>query len=108
MGFRGQTGWWTSITAGDFDGDGKLDLAVGNWGRNSSYELFKDAKLAVFYGDWNSDGKIALIEAWQQETNWLPVHNRAWLAGISRNWQASSRRMRLLPRRRFKVSSRAV
>jgi hypothetical protein len=79
-GFGGRTGWWTSITAGDFDGDGKLDLAVGNWGRNSSYELYAGAKLGVFYGDWNSDGRIALIEAWQQGTNWLPVHNRAWLA----------------------------
>jgi hypothetical protein len=35
---------------------------------------------APFYGGWNSDGRIALIEAWQHGTNWLPVHNRTWLA----------------------------
>jgi len=79
-GFAGKTGWWTSITAGDFDGDGKLDLAVGNWGRNTSYELYAGEKLGLFYGDWNADGKTAIIEAWQQGTNWFPVHNRAWLA----------------------------
>ena len=28
-------GWWTSVTAGDFDGDGRMDLACGNWGRNT-------------------------------------------------------------------------
>lgn len=78
-GFAGRTGWWTSVTAGDFDGDGKLDLAAGNWGRNTMYELNGRTKLSVFYGNWSSDG-IALIEAWQRETNWFPVHNRLWLA----------------------------
>lgn len=79
-GFGGRTGWWTSITAGDFDGDGRLDLAVGNRGRNSMYELFRGAKLGAFFGDWHSDGKTILLEAWQDETKWFPVHNRSWLA----------------------------
>jgi enediyne biosynthesis protein E4 len=78
-GFEDKKGWWTSITVGDFDGDGRLDLAAGNWGRNSMYELNPGAK-GVFFGDWNSDGKLALIEAWPQGTNWFPVHNRNWLA----------------------------
>ena len=30
-------GWWNSVTAGDFDGDGKMDLIAGNWGLNSGY-----------------------------------------------------------------------
>ena len=25
------TGWWNSVTTGDFDGDGRLDLVAGNW-----------------------------------------------------------------------------
>lgn len=79
-GFGGGTGWWTSVAAGDFDGDGKLDLAVGNWGRNTMYELEAGAKTGVFFGDWLSDGKIALIEAWQQGPDWFPIHNRIWLA----------------------------
>ena len=89
-GFAGRTGWWTSITAGDFDGDGRLDLAVGNWGRNSIYELYRnveppvggtpDIKLRTFYDDWNSDGTIQLIEAWQNGKDWFPVRNRTWLS----------------------------
>jgi len=93
-GLADRTGWWTSIVGGDFDGDGRVDLAVGNWGRNSMYELYRPSPrdsqtstlnpvIRAFYGEWNSDGRIALIEAWQAGTNWFPVHNRTWLASGS-------------------------
>ena len=35
------TGFWNSVTAGDFDGDGRMDLVAGNWGENSAYELYR-------------------------------------------------------------------
>jgi hypothetical protein len=73
------TGLWSGITAGDFDGDGKMDLAVGNWGRNTSYELYRPGPLRVYYGDWNGDGIVELIEAWQSGGRWLPVRDRTWL-----------------------------
>lgn len=74
------TGWWTSVVAGDFDGDGLADLACGNWGRNSIYELGQPTALRVAYGDWDGDNVIELIEAWQSNGNWLPVRDRTWLA----------------------------
>ncbi|MFM8357445.1 MAG: FG-GAP repeat domain-containing protein, partial [Verrucomicrobiota bacterium] len=33
-GLSDRPGWWTSVRAGDFDGDGRPDLVAGNWGRN--------------------------------------------------------------------------
>jgi hypothetical protein len=73
------TGWWTSVVAGDFDGDGRADLACGNWGRNTVYELHRPTHYRLFYGDWNSDGAVQMIEAWQSGTNWFPVHDRTRL-----------------------------
>ncbi len=79
-GLADQTGWWTSVVAGDFDGDGRMDLACGNWGRNSFYELYQPTALRLFHGDWLSNGTVQMIEAWQGGTNWYPVRDRAWLS----------------------------
>jgi hypothetical protein len=74
------SGWWTSIAAGDFDGDGRMDLVAGNWGRNSFYELHQPGPWRIFYGDWNGDGTLELVEAWRNAGQWLPVRSRQWLA----------------------------
>ena len=76
VGLTGMTGCWTSIVAGDFDGDGKPDLAAGNWGRNTSYELARPGPWRLFYGDWNNDEVTEIIEAWQRGMDWLPIRDR--------------------------------
>ncbi len=57
------TGWWNSITAGDFDGDGRLDLVAGNWGRNSKYQALRSQPLSLYYGDLAADGSVQIVEA---------------------------------------------
>ncbi|MBI4664139.1 MAG: VCBS repeat-containing protein [Verrucomicrobia bacterium] len=57
------TGWWNSIAAGDFDGDGQLDLVAGNWGRNNSRERFLRRPLHLFFGEVAGTNALALLEA---------------------------------------------
>ncbi len=56
------TGWWNSVAAGDFDGDGRFDLVIGNWGRNTPRQRFLAQPIRLFYGDADGSGNLALLE----------------------------------------------
>jgi hypothetical protein len=58
------TGWWNGVTTGDFDGDGRMDIAASNWGRNTRTEMFRAEPLRLFHGEVSGDGSIQAIEGY--------------------------------------------
>ena len=77
-GLAGLTGWWTSLTSGDFDRDGDIDWAALNTGLNTKYGHPTAEKLLVLYhGDMDQNGRPDLIEAKAAGTGELPVRGRS-------------------------------
>jgi hypothetical protein len=58
-------GRWQSIATGDFDGDGRIDFAAGNWGTNSLYNQAADGQVEVYFGEFTEPGRVDMIEAYQ-------------------------------------------
>lgn len=52
------SGWWNSLTAGDFDQDGDMDYIAGNLGLNSRYKGTTKEPLCINASDYDKNGSI--------------------------------------------------
>ncbi len=48
-------GWWFSLEAGDFNGDGHLDLVAGNLGLNYTFTTSAESKFGVYAADFTGN-----------------------------------------------------
>ncbi len=80
-GLADKTGWWNSITGGDFDNDGDTDYVIGNLGLNSIYQASSKYPVISYYGDldgkWPYDlvlGTFHVDESGEKQL--YPVHSK--------------------------------
>jgi len=76
------TGWWTSIAAADFNGDGRIDYVVGNVGLNTQYHADPAHPALLFSGDFKGDGSTELIEAYYEGDHLYPWRSRGDLGAV--------------------------
>lgn len=74
------TGWWTSVTTGDFDGDGQLDVVVGNWGLNTGYRASAERPLRLYHGQLGGSETMDLVEAYYPEELTTEMPRRSFSA----------------------------
>jgi hypothetical protein len=54
-------GWWWSLAAGDFDGDGRPDLVAGNLGLNHMYTTSKASRFGVYASDFTGNRTADIV-----------------------------------------------
>ena len=57
-GVENQVGWFTSIVAGDFDNDGKMDYVIGNLGLNSFFKASSQYPVSIYAKDFDNNGSF--------------------------------------------------
>ncbi len=83
LGFAsGGTGWWRSLVAADFNGDGRLDYAVGNTGLNTRYRASAAEPALLYVGVTAGGAAPQLIEAQAENGSYYPLRDRDTLAKL--------------------------
>ncbi len=75
-GFDNSNGWWFSLTAGDLDNDGDLDLVAGNLGLNYKYHASLEAPFEVYAADFDNSGTNDIVLGYYDNDELVPLRGR--------------------------------
>jgi enediyne biosynthesis protein E4 len=75
-GLAGSEGWWNSVTAADLNGDGRLDLVLGNLGLNSYLRASSDQPARLHVGDFFNTGSLKQLLTFYKDDVSYPVAGR--------------------------------
>jgi hypothetical protein len=69
-------GWWNSILAEDFDGDGDKDLVLGNQGLNNQFKVSEREPIELYYKDFDQNGSIDPLLCYYIQGKSYPAYSR--------------------------------
>ena len=72
-------GWWNCILPSDVDGDGNIDLIVGNLGLNSRLKATEQQPVRLYYNDFDGNGKKEQVLTYYVANKEIPFANKAEL-----------------------------
>jgi hypothetical protein len=75
-GLPNTSGWWNSITGGDFDNDGDIDYIAGNLGLNTKLKASDTEPVTVYAADYDGNGSMDPILAHYVMGKNVPVRPR--------------------------------
>jgi len=75
-GLLGTNGWWSRVNATDLDGDGNIDLIVGNIGLNTQLKASQAEPVTITCSDFNNDGTMFSILSYFIQGKSYPYNTR--------------------------------
>jgi len=75
-GLENTEGWWFSITASDFDGDGDQDYVVGNLGNNNKFHPSEKKPLFIYAKDFDNNGSFDVAMSKINHGKLVPVRGK--------------------------------
>ncbi len=69
-------GWWNTVEAADLDGDGDLDLILGNQGENLHYRPADGEPMKLWINDFDTNGTIEQLVTISENGGDYPIHQK--------------------------------
>jgi len=75
-GLKNTQGWWNTVSTGDFNEDGFVDLVVGNLGLNSFLKASEEKPIQLFIDDFSGNNKLEQILTYYNGSKAYPLVSR--------------------------------